>query len=653
MMTVASLSGVQGARLEGEVEPAVVRRGEPVVIRLTTTGRLPGDRVDHYMIWTSGRPVPNPLRIEGSNYILADGSKDGVFPLEVSQWEDGAYVIHARSYYYAAPGAPLQRLDDTLPLHVHGGPLPPRLTVTPATTTITTGDGLRLRVDVQRAGRLGRPQHLSLVSLGQQVRLDESPALDRSEFPVADLSPGRVSVPTEGWRPQVLRCLAVRAHFPKTSGRPALTLIARLPPLTIEPQSGARDPRVLPSYRGSRPIHLLTVGPGMHTFPYPTCQSWRKGSRYVFCETDGPRPDGRRIEGERQLMMVEVATGRQVHLATLGVENTAGYGRFHRATSSQYHSDYAPGADLLVYYDMTGHNLYTLHPGGKPVRVLHESNATIGDPPAIARDGSRLCYYVIAPGPTPSRYFTGTTSMIFVLDLDPRTGEARGKPKMVLAYPWRKTPFRDGPVDWRSTISCNHVQLCPTDPDRVGYAHEGGYPRTGEPENTRVWTIRADGTDNRPVAPEHEKGTYYTHEVLGPLGRYEYVVWGGSVARLTPATGAFECVYKATGVLRAGHIAVSPDENWIAADIMGGLGEDDSGNPVGGVFLIETATGNATFLVAFPCGRSHPRHPHPNFSPDGTKVGFTVASGRSGSQIAYVDVTDIVRQPAPGGTPGG
>lgn len=630
------------ARVTGKAEPATVRRGETLTIRLATTERVPGDWVDHYMLWTSRQLVPNPLRVEGPNYIVADGSKTGVFALDVSMWADGLYAVHCRSYYYAGKKAALQRLDTIVKVCIKGGPEPPRLVATPLAPKVRVGELLRLRVEVKRGKRLGKPESVALISNGQQIRPGPMAPLERSVFPIAGLTLGVTAVPTVGWRPQVLRCLAVHASFRPPGGTGTMVLASSLPLIAIMPKTGTLDAHRMLSYRGDRTIHLLTTGPGMHTFPYPTCQSWRADGKFVFYEGDGPRPDGTRVRGERQLMMLEAATGRQTHLASLPVENTDAYGPFHLRVSSQYHSDYAPGADLLVYYDMTGHHLYTLHPGRKPVEVLHETSGILGDPPAISRDGSRICYYVIAPGPTSSHYFTGRTSMIFVLDIDPGTGKALGAPRMVLAYPWRKAPFTDAPADWRASIACNHVQVCPGNRDRIGYAHEGGYVRNGEPENTRVWTVRADGSDNRSLGAAQEKGTYYTHEVFGPLGQYEYAVWGGSVARLTVANGAFKCIYRTSGALRAGHIGVSPDEKWIAADIGRGLGEDCDGNPVGGLFLIETATGTATFLAAFPVGWGHPRHVHPNFSPDGRKIGFTLAAGRSGAQIAYVDVSDLV-----------
>jgi Tol biopolymer transport system component len=614
-------------------------------VRVTVQNRVPEDRISHTMIWTQS-VVPNPVRVEGPNHILADGPPEGVFPVDISLWSDGRYTILARAYYYAGPGAPLQRLDTRVTLTVEGGPVPPRLRLTARDLEVEAGRPLVLTLSLDPPDAAVELVEAVLVSRGQELGPEHRIPLDQSELTVAAWDGlGELRVDTSGWYPQVLTCLAARAQLRAGSG--TVTLTAAVPALSLVSPEGGSDPRVLRSYRGDREIRLITADPCMNTFPYPTCSAWRADGRDVFFESDRAGPDGDRTAGERQLMMADIETGSVTHLATLGLEPVEPYGPFHVSASSQYHTDYAAGADLLVYYDMTGHRMYTLRPGGVPVEVLHETSGRIGDPPAIARDGSRILYYTILPGPTESRYFTGLTSAIFTLDIDPGTGAALGPPTLVYAYPWRKSPPREGRVDFSGLIGCDHVQFCPRDPTQIMFAHEGGFPRNGEPENTRIWCMNDDGSNLRSMAPEQEAGNFYTHEVYGPSGRFIYTVWSGSVARIEVETGGFECVYRAGAPLRACHIAVSPDEAWIAADMLGGFGQDSSGNGIGGLFLIETATGEATFLAAFPAGGGHPRHVHPNFSPDGTRVGFTLAQGRSHSQIAWIDIRDLVASTEP------
>jgi hypothetical protein len=245
------------------------------------------------------------------------------------------------------------------------------------------------------------------------------------------------------------------------------------------------------------------------------------------------------------------------------------------------------------------------------------------------------------PGPVESDYFSGRTSGVFTLAIDPVSGRALGTPKLVHAFPWRKVHSVVGPADTQLVL-VNHVQFNPVDSTKIMYAHEGQYVRDGAYEDTRIWNINADGSDDHPLAPQMEVGKVYSHEIFGSSGKYIYAYWSGSVARIEVATGAFKAIYEMQGALRDQHVGVSPDEKWVACDIGRGLGWDTYGNQIGGLFLVEVATGKPTFLAAFPCGASHPRHIHPNFSPDGTKVGFTLAEGPTFSQLAYIDVSKIV-----------
>ena len=55
-----------------------------------------------------------------------------------------------------------------------------------------------------------------------------------------------------------------------------------------------------------------------------------------------------------------------------------------------------------------------------------------------------------------------------------------------------------------------------------------------------------------------------------------------------------------------------------------------------GVLLVDIETGEQRILCRFPRHQKHPGHPHPNFSPDGTKIAFTIAD-RENSQVAVAD----------------
>ncbi|MFQ3549543.1 MAG: hypothetical protein SNJ70_07310 [Armatimonadota bacterium] len=137
-------------------------------------------------------------------------------------------------------------------------------------------------------------------------------------------------------------------------------------------------------------INYINNSPHLNTIAYPTSKTWCKDSKWVFFESTRPRQDGTHNNLERRIYKTNIETGEMVHLATLEVEDIDKYGTAQFGGSSQYHFDYAPDANILVYYDIRGHNLYLLNvETGKVNRILHEYKGTIGDPAAITHGGSR------------------------------------------------------------------------------------------------------------------------------------------------------------------------------------------------------------------------------------------------------------------------
>jgi len=387
--------------------------------------------------------------------------------------------------------------------------------------------------------------------------------------------------------------------------------------------------------RTGRRVVFLTDARYVDTLYYPTCRSWTRDGRFMLIESIRPRPDGTTHPLERQLLMADTRTGDLYWLATLEVENTAKYGKAHLRISSMYHADYAPGNETIVYYDMTGHHLYVLDlKTGRTRELLHMTTGTIGDPPSIAADGSRVVFYVAHPGPPETDLLLGRTYTIYGLDLDPDTGRPKGKPYIITSYTARKGPrYSRNKAD---VILVNHCQVNPKDPDLIAYAHEyGGVRSDGSPHMARMWITRVDGGGKGPLTLT-PAGSWHTHEVWGPLGEWLYFVDTGQVARIHAATRRIEHITK-TMQPRACHLTVSPDERKVVVDTLQGFGQAPDGNPIGAIILVDVATGKTEPLAVQPAGQAHPRHPHPNFSPDGKKVGFTVACGRT-SRVAYVEI---------------
>lgn len=386
--------------------------------------------------------------------------------------------------------------------------------------------------------------------------------------------------------------------------------------------------------RTGREVVFLTCPDRMDTLYYPTCRSWTRDGRYMLLESDRPRPDGTSRPLERQLLAADAETGDLLWLATLEVESTSAYGPNHLRISSQYHADYCPQTHRIVYYDMTGHRLYLLDLGTGERRPLwHMTSGTIGDPPSIAEDGSRIVFYAAHPGPPETDWFTGETFTIYALDLEPASGEPRGRPYVITSYAARKgANYVENP---RDRIHINHCQVNPANPDEVSYAHEyGGSPADGSRAKSRLWFTRVDGGGEGPLTPT-PAGRWHTHEVWGPLGEWIYYVDGGDVARIHVASRRIEKITDGMEP-RASHLTVSRDEATVVVDSFTSLGEDGDGNTVYPLVTVDVATGRSEVLAGQAGGQGHPRHPHPNLSPCGTKVGFTVAVGAKNSRAAFV-----------------
>jgi Tol biopolymer transport system component len=388
-------------------------------------------------------------------------------------------------------------------------------------------------------------------------------------------------------------------------------------------------------------MRIITDTPGINTIGYPTCRTWSRDGRSLFVESGRLCPDGASHPGERQLLNIDVADGKVTHLATLEAEDTAKYGQAHLSASSHYHADYAPirSGNVLVYFDMTGHNMYLLDPEtGRSMRILHEPEGTIADPPSISTDGTRVVYYAFYPG-IENRMFTGRVSVIFALDVDPVKLEAVGEPRVVVAFPARKGPtYAENP---RDKVHVNHCQINPANKDHIAYAHEfHNIGVDGSLLKTRLWQVMADGSDNRPLVRQ-TPGEAHTHEVFGPRGECLYFVdyLRQSVCAVELATGETRLIFEAPGHY-PNHITVSPDERWIAADTWADEGTDSHGNPMSGILLVDTQTGRQEVICRFPRGQKHPAHPHPSFNPDGSKIAFTLADGPH-SQVAFVDAPGV------------
>ncbi|AQQ70954.1 Oligogalacturonate lyase [Limihaloglobus sulfuriphilus] len=394
-----------------------------------------------------------------------------------------------------------------------------------------------------------------------------------------------------------------------------------------------------------REIRFLTNGDYMNCHSYPHNRSWLEDDKYVMIESSRPRPEGTwkaacgeedpYFRQERQLLAVNIDDGRIYHLATLEMEDTSKYAG-HLSMSSQYHADYAPGSNTVIYYDMSGHNLYMLDlTNGKRKRIMHVPDGTIGDPPTISRDGTRAVAYIDYPGPAENKQFFGRTTVMYAFDLNGI--ELTKSPYIINTFVQQ--------VYKEMRIAPCHTVINPVNPDEVSYCHGFRDRSDGSVLKSRIWYSKIDGSLVK-LANITPDGHIFTHEIWGPQGKYIYyvdIVEKGCVRRVEPRTGEVEQVFGDI-TPRCLHISLSGDENLVVYETQT---YDSKGNPLDKygnhdewLAVYNVKTGKHTRLARFREGLHHPRHCHPRINLEGTKVVFTTGHGYN-SRVAYMEIDNI------------
>lgn len=384
-------------------------------------------------------------------------------------------------------------------------------------------------------------------------------------------------------------------------------------------------------------VRYVTNRPGVNTLAYPTCRSWHRDGRRLLFETNRPSKETAGPAVLSEILTVDTETGEMKPLVSL-TEPDPPLSPSDPRRQPFYRFDYAPEANVLVYFDIRAHSFHLLNPDtGQTACVLKDDPGTIGNPPSISPDGRRIVYYATFEAAR-NKYFGGKIFAVFALDVDPVSMEAKGDPKVITAYPTRFV--ESAAKQMPDGVLVNHSQVNPKDPDHYCYSHQYmGVRSDGSLLTTRMWENR-DGLDRPIYRPK--PGEWQTHELFGPLGRMFYFVENWGVCSVDLKTHKKRVIYDGKP-MHAVHISVSPDEKWIAADNWDFAKTDGDGNSPGAIFLIEVRTGKSKLLCRIPAGAQQPRHLHPNFSPDGRRVAFTVADGKN-SQVAYVDISEVIRK---------
>lgn len=171
----------------------------------------------------------------------------------------------------------------------------------------------------------------------------------------------------------------------------------------------------------------------------------------------------------------------------------------------------------------------------------------------------------------------------------------------------------DGAKVWKVHEEKRHLQhllFCPTDPTTLMYCHEGPWDRVEQ----RLWLMRWDGTQIRPLRYQETPDLAIGHEYWCPDGRHvDYVRRckgrPTAVCRIDTLSGR-ETVLTLHGYChficdRTGTLIVGDDAEYVT--------------------LLDVPTGTLTPLVRHNQELTIANtlyHPHPAFSPDGTLIVF-------------------------------
>ncbi|WP_168207577.1 PD40 domain-containing protein [Microlunatus elymi] len=366
-------------------------------------------------------------------------------------------------------------------------------------------------------------------------------------------------------------------------------------------------------------VKVLTSHPAGSSKPYQTHPTWTADGEWILFRSD--RDDG------AQAYLVHETRGDILQL-TEGATDTGSL-NLDPASNTLYFMRRADEGRQLI-----GLNLKTLIPdalaGSIGPRTEYERVISTLPPDlrdsggfAIDADGS-AAYWGVGFGPAPDRSAALATAGRRVIDqqnLDPTEereaarlrfeiqGRGPGGIRRIDLITGELSTVID--VDFRM----GHVQTNPWVPGEIIYCHE----TTGDAPQ-RIWTVRADGSDNRPLYVE-TPDEWVTHETVSGadevmfnlMAHLPYLAQKPSgVCVVDLRTGAMRVLGQAPGQ-GFWHCNGSPDRRWAVAD-------DFTGN----VTLIDRRSGELTVLTTD--HKMRPDHTHPIFSPDSKRV--LIQSGR-------------------------
>jgi oligogalacturonide lyase len=366
---------------------------------------------------------------------------------------------------------------------------------------------------------------------------------------------------------------------------------------SAESALGRRSPsemRSLTDRVTGRPLVALTTGASNDMKNYQTHPQWAADGVHILFRSSDRDP-----EKTPQIYAINEITGDIVQLTE--------------------------GADTVTYsvnVSRLGNRLCYLRGkegAGQTLRLIElDFGALLADSAAGAAKAKETYERVVATLPETHRGAGG-----FALDADEKTAyfgvrladappREPGKPIPQVPSGIRAVDMATG--EYRVVLDTpylmGHVQVNPWVPGEIIYCNE-----TGGDAPQRMWTVRSDGSENRPLFPEHA-ADWVTHEVVVDRDTVLFNLMGHTASLRQRPAGVMELNLRTgeshlIGQTKRGqgfwHCNGTTDGRWAVAD-----------NFDGEVFLINRRTAEITLVSTGHVMK--PDHTHPNFSPDGTRI---------------------------------
>jgi len=384
------------------------------------------------------------------------------------------------------------------------------------------------------------------------------------------------------------------------------------------------------------PIVVLTTDPANDSKPYQTHTTWTSDGQWIiFRSNRGGHGSQAFIVNENSGDIIQLTDGPGTGTGSLNLSRKAMKLYFMRGGSTPgMRADASPKLPRqLIELD-----LGTLIPDAMAATVKDPASyeRIVANLPEDLRDSGGFAldadesaaYWGVGWGPLPLRPATppavadAAKTQLDRRNTDPSEQRAAARERFAAMGKGpggiRRIDLKTGAVTKVIDVDfrMGHVQTNPWVPGEIIYCHE----TTGDAPQ-RMWTVRGDGSGNRPLYVE-TPDEWVTHETVSGKDEVMFSIMGHlpylrkhptGIAVINLRTDEMEIlgqIEEDMGEGRRGgfwHCNGSPDGKWAVGDTF-----------KGNIFLINKATGEKILLTTD--HKMKPDHTHPIFSPDSKRV---------------------------------